>query len=153
MDDPVKNNKTRKRRGAPGAPAKPLEIGNTAATVAGSHAGEAPEVAANQSHHETMPPESAPSEPAPSAPTPNEVSGKTPERKRRLVRASFALPKQDHALLAELKEACRKDGIAVKKSQLLRVALGLLRQADRAGLAQMVAQLPATKPARRGKGK
>jgi hypothetical protein len=69
------------------------------------------------------------------------------------VRASFALPRQDHELLAELKEACRQEGIAVKKSQLLRVALGLLRQTDRAEVKQMVAQLPATKPARRGKGK
>jgi hypothetical protein len=135
MDDSVKNNKARKRRG------KPLEIGNTTATVAGGHGGDEPVVAANQSNHEA----------APSAPAAE--SGNKPERKSRLVRASFALPKEDHALLAELKEACRQDSIAVKKSQLLRVALGLLRQHDRADIAQMVAKLPATKPARGGKGK
>jgi flagellar basal body-associated protein FliL len=148
MDDSIKNDKARKRRGAPGAPTKPLEIGNTTATVAGGHDSDAVEVAANQSHHEPAPPE-----PAPPTTAPSEPSGTAPARKRRLVRASFALPRQDHELLAELKQACRQDGIAVKKSQLLRVALGLLRQTDRAEVKQMLAQLPATKPARRGKGK
>jgi hypothetical protein len=147
MDDSVKN-KARKRRGAATAPTKPPEIGNTTATVAGGHGGDEPVVAANQSRHEPVQ-----AEPAPGASAAKEDSGKTPERKSRLVRASFALPKEDHALLDDLKEACKQDGIAVKKSQLLRVALGLLRQCDRAGLAQMVAQLPATKRARGGKGK
>jgi hypothetical protein len=148
MDDPVKNSKARKRRGAPGAPTKPLEIGNTTATVADGHRDDAPIVAANQERHEPAPPEAAPD-----TLPPKQAAGDAPARKSKLVRASFALPKQDLALLADLKEACRQEGITVKKSQLLRVALGLLRQCDPAGLARIIAQLPATKPARRGKGK
>jgi hypothetical protein len=67
------------------------------------------------------------------------------------VRAGFALPKMDHATLAELKTACRQDGAPVKKSQLLRVAIALLRELDRGALAQMVQALPPTKKARKGK--
>jgi hypothetical protein len=140
MDETVKNNKGGKRRGAP-AP----EPGKTTATVAGAHGGDAP--AAN---------EPAPGKPAParesgaaSQPAPAPASGSA--KKARLVRASFALPRMDHAMLAELKAACRQDGAAVKKSQLLRVAIGLLRELDRGALAQLVQALPPTKNARKGK--
>jgi hypothetical protein len=73
-------------------------------------------------------------------------------RKPKLVRGSFAVPKDEYAALAELKQTCLKDGVAVKKSQLLRVAITLLRELDSARLGQMVAALPAT-AARRKKNK
>jgi hypothetical protein len=69
-----------------------------------------------------------------------------PGRKERVktVRDSFAVPKDDHATLAALKEACRAHGVRAKKNQLLRVAIGLLRDVEPARLAQLVAALPPT---------
>lgn len=61
--------------------------------------------------------------------------------KVKLVRASFSLPKEDHAALADLKQAVRETGVDAKKSQLLRVAVGLLREVEPARLAQLVAAL------------
>lgn len=60
------------------------------------------------------------------------------------VRARFAVPKDDHATLDALKEACRANGVQAKKNQLLRVAIGLLREVEPARLAQLVAALPPT---------
>lgn len=60
------------------------------------------------------------------------------------VRARFAVPKDDHATLDALKEACRANGVQAKKNQLLRVAIGLLRELEPAQLAQRVAALPPT---------
>jgi hypothetical protein len=155
MDDPVKN-KTRKRRGTPAVPAQPLETGKTTASVADGHGGDAPDAAANQSHDQAAAKAPAHESHSPAAGDPADKNEPEPTSKAarpRLVRDSFALPKADHALLADLKNACQQEGIAVKKSQLLRVAVGLLRGLDAASLAQMVASLPATKPAVRRKGK
>jgi hypothetical protein len=74
-------------------------------------------------------------------------------RKPKLVRGSFTVPKDEYARLADLKKTCRQDGLRVKKSQLLRVAITLLRDLDSARLAQMVAGLPATKRRRAKRGK
>lgn len=156
MDDTVKNNKTRKRRAAPAAPAQPLEIGNATATVAGEFGGEPPAAAANQSHHETTPagPAQEAASPAVNAPAEEQAPGKkTKSAKPRLVRGSFALSEDDHAMLADLKKACQQEGIAIKKSELLRVAIGLLRQVDTASLAHIIASLPPTKRAKDRKGK
>ncbi|MFC5461476.1 hypothetical protein [Massilia niabensis] len=60
------------------------------------------------------------------------------------VKDSFAVPKDDHATLAALKDACRANGVPAKKNQLLRVAIGLLREVEPARLAQLVAALPPT---------
>lgn len=69
-----------------------------------------------------------------------------PARRERVktVRDSFAVPKDDHATLAALKEACRAHGVKAKKNQLLRVAIGLLREVEPARLAQLVAALAPT---------
>jgi len=134
MDEPVKNNKGGKRRGTPA-----LEIDNT------THGGDKPDPAANQARHGDAPADETSSAADKVAP-----EAKAKARKARLVRASFALSRDDHATLAELKAACREGGAAVKKSQLLRVAVGLLREVDRGALAQMVEALPPTKKARKG---
>jgi hypothetical protein len=149
MDDPVKNNKTTgKRRGTP-ASAQPLEIGATTTVAGGGQASAPPHEAANQAHHEAAP------QPAASAggkETENaDAASAARPRKAKLVRAGFALTKDDHAALAGLKAACLQDGAPVKKSQLLRVAIGLLRQVDTAAIGQMVAALPPTKKGRKGK--
>lgn len=60
------------------------------------------------------------------------------------VKDSFAVPKDDHATLAALKDACRANGVPARKNQLLRVAIGLLREVEPARLAQLVAALPPT---------
>lgn len=68
-----------------------------------------------------------------------------PARKKgrvKSVRASFAVPKGDHATLDALKEACGAHGVPAKKNQLLRVAIGLLREIEPPRLAQLVAALP-----------
>lgn len=65
-----------------------------------------------------------------------------------LVRASFSLAKEDHATLADLKRSLRAAGVDAKKSQLLRVAVGLLRDTEPARLQQLVAALA---PARKRK--
>lgn len=82
--------------------------------------------------------------PAPAA-TPEIVQPAARKKDRvKPVRARFAVPKDDHATLDALKEACRANGVPAKKNQLLRVAIGLLRELDPAQLAQRVTALPPT---------
>lgn len=73
--------------------------------------------------------------------------------KPKLVHGTFALPKDEYAALGELKKTCQSNGVPVKKSQLLRVAIWLLRELDATRLAPMVAALPPTKRAGARKGK
>lgn len=51
-------------------------------------------------------------------------------KKPKLVRDSFTMPEEEYAALGEMKKACSKAGVAVKKSELLRVAVSLLRKMD-----------------------
>ena len=51
-------------------------------------------------------------------------------RKLKLVRDSFTMPEDEYAALGEMKKACVKAGVAVKKSELLRVAVSLLRKME-----------------------
>ena len=48
------------------------------------------------------------------------------DNKVKLVRDSFSMPKNDYAIIGELKELCLKSGMQVKKSELLRVGLHAL---------------------------
>ncbi len=62
------------------------------------------------------------------------------EKKPKVVRDSFTLPAEDYAILSELKQACLKDGLQVKKSELVRAGLRVLRRLDGAKLrAEMAA--------------
>jgi hypothetical protein len=74
-------------------------------------------------------------------------------RKTKLVRHSFTLPKQEYDLLGEMKKTCRHAGINVKKTELLRVSLGLLKQLDEARLKAAIAALPPIKKRRDKKAK
>lgn len=74
-------------------------------------------------------------------------------RKTKLVRHSFTLPKQEYALLGEVKKACRNAGIDVKKTELLRVSLGLLKHLDDVKLKAAIAALPPIKKQRQKKTK
>ncbi len=78
------------------------------------------------------------------APAPEIVRAPASRKRVKAVRASFTLPKDDHATLAALKDACRGQDVKAKRSQLLRVAIGLLRDVEPARLAGLVAALPPT---------
>ena len=65
-----------------------------------------------------------------------------------LVRDSFTMPEQEYAVLAEVKQACLRAGIDVKKSELLRIGVALLGQVDIATLRSVLAALPQLKTGR-----
>ncbi|HJV49940.1 MAG TPA: hypothetical protein VJ652_00660 [Noviherbaspirillum sp.] len=82
-----------------------------------------------------------------------EPAAKEKAKKIKLVRDSFTMPESEYAVLGEVKKACLKAGIAVKKSELLRVGVALLRQLDTGKLQEVLAGLPALKAGRPKKGK
>ena len=65
-----------------------------------------------------------------------------------LVRDSFTMPEQEYAVLAEVKQACLRAGIEVKKSELLRIGVALLGQLDVATLKTVLGALPQLKTGR-----
>ncbi|MEX5744372.1 hypothetical protein [Massilia sp. X63] len=75
------------------------------------------------------------------------VRDATPARPA-LVRDSFTMPEQEYAVLADVKQACLRAGIDVKKSELLRIGVALLGQVDIATLRSVLAALPQLKTGR-----
>lgn len=69
-------------------------------------------------------------------------------KKPKLVRDSFTMPEAEYAVLGEVKKACLKAGIEVKKSELLRVGVALIRQLDAGKLQEILAGLPSLKVGR-----
>src|SRR6476469_6685432 len=69
-------------------------------------------------------------------------------RKTKLVRDSFTMPEQEYAVLSQVKKACLKAGFEIKKSELLRIGVALIRQLDMATLQQVLASLPQLKTGR-----
>ena len=65
-----------------------------------------------------------------------------------LVRDSFTMPEQEYAVLLEVKQACLRAGIDVKKSELLRIGVALLGQLDVDTLQGVLAALPQLKTGR-----
>ena len=65
-----------------------------------------------------------------------------------LVRDSFTMPEGEYAVLLEVKQACLRAGIDVKKSELLRIGVALLGQLDVAALQGVLAALPQLKTGR-----
>lgn len=49
-------------------------------------------------------------------------------KKPKLVRDSFAMPEVEYEVLRDLKKACMKAGVDIKKSELLRVGVALLKK-------------------------
>ena len=82
-----------------------------------------------------------------------EVEQKEKPKKTKLVRDSFTMPEPEYAVLGEMKKACLKAGIEVKKSELLRVGVALVRTLDTAQLKKILASLPALKAGRPKKNK
>lgn len=82
------------------------------------------------------------------SPVSAEVSVKEKHRKPKLVRDSFTMPEDEYAVLSEVKKACIAAGIEVKKSQLLRVGLQLLKKTPVSTLKTMIAGLQPLKAGR-----
>jgi len=74
-------------------------------------------------------------------------------RKPKLVRDSFTMPEAEYAVLGEVKKSFLKAGLEVKKSELLRVGVALIRQMDVARLKEILDGLPTLKAGRPKKGK
>lgn len=74
-------------------------------------------------------------------------------KKPKLVRDSFTMPEAEYAVLGQVKKACIAAGIEVKKSQLLRIGLVLLSQAEVGTLKKMIAALAPLKAGRPKKEK
>ena len=73
----------------------------------------------------------------------------TKTKKVKLVRDSFTMPANEYQILQEIKKASLKAGIEVKKSELLRIGVGLLKtlsiaqlSAARSGLKKLSAGRP-----------
>jgi hypothetical protein len=84
---------------------------------------------------------------------PEAKTEKDKSRKPKLVRDSFTMPAEEYAVLGEVKKACLSAGVAVKKSELLRVGVALIRQLDAATLKQALEALPVLKAGRPKKQK
>jgi hypothetical protein len=82
-----------------------------------------------------------------------EAEPKEKAKKIKLVRDSFTMPEAEYAVLGEVKKACLKAGVEVKKSELLRVGVSLIRQLEVAKLKEILAGLPALKAGRPKKTK
>lgn len=87
------------------------------------------------------------------APAMPQAELKEKAKKAKLVRDSFTMPEAEYAVLGEVKKACLKAGIEVKKSELLRVGVALIRQLDTAQLKEILSRLPALKAGRPKKSK
>jgi len=81
------------------------------------------------------------------------VAPKEKPKKTKLVRDSFTMPEAEYAVLGEVKKACLKAGVDVKKSELLRIGVALIRQLDVARLKEILADLPTLKAGRPKKNK
>lgn len=73
-------------------------------------------------------------------------------KKPKLVRDSFTMPEAEYAALGEVKKACLKAGFEVKKSELLRIGVALVRKMALAVLKQEVGALTPLKPGRPPEG-
>lgn len=74
-------------------------------------------------------------------------------KKAKLVRDSFTMPETEYAALGEVKKACLKAGFEVKKSELLRIGVALVRKLTQTALKQEVSSLAPLKPGRPRKEK
>ena len=75
------------------------------------------------------------------------VDGKA-KNKVKMVRDSFTMPQNDYAKIGELKQACLKAGMHVKKSELLRAGLHALAKLNVPQLQQAIARMQPIKTGR-----
>jgi len=89
--------------------------------------------------------------PAKAADQPVKEAAKEKTPKDKFVKMSFTLPESEVAFLDALKKTHQANGVALKKSQLLRAALLALADVDSARLTQLVAHLPGEPAAKKKK--
>lgn len=77
----------------------------------------------------------------------------TKPKKPKLVRDSFTMPKSEYEVIDLLKARCLRAGISVKKSQLLRAAVGNLAKLSDTSLVRLIHGLAVIKTGRPKKGK
>jgi uncharacterized tellurite resistance protein B-like protein len=61
-------------------------------------------------------------------PADDQASPKEKVKKEELIRDSFTMPESEYKVLSEVKKACLKAAVEVKKSELIRVAIAQLRE-------------------------
>lgn len=79
------------------------------------------------------------------------ASAKPPKeklKKPKLVRDSFAMPETEYEVLRDMKKTCMKAGIDIKKSELLRVGVALLKKQTPAEIEAALANLVPLKAGR-----
>jgi hypothetical protein len=76
------------------------------------------------------------------------VKKRKAEKRDKVVRDSFTMPKHDFEKITELKAACLKNGVVVKKSELLRAGLAALAAMSEKKLLAVVASVEAVKTGR-----
>lgn len=69
-------------------------------------------------------------------------------KKPKLVRDSFAMPEVEYEVLREMKRSCMKAGVDIKKSELLRVGVALLKKQTPADIQAALAGLVPLKAGR-----
>ncbi len=74
-------------------------------------------------------------------------------KKPKLVRDSFTMPQSEYDVLAQVKKACIAAGVEIKKSELLRIGVALLKNMDAKKIGEAKATLPALKAGRPSKHK
>jgi hypothetical protein len=91
-----------------------------------------------------------PAQPAKAAakPAATVTAEKEKPKKIKLVRDSFTMPESEYAVLGQVKKTCLKAGVEVKKSELLRIGVALIRDLDIASLKRVLATLPQLKSGR-----
>jgi len=82
-----------------------------------------------------------------------DADAKEKGKKVKLVRDSFTMPETEYAVLGEVKKACLKAGFEVKKSELLRVGVALIRQMEIGKLRSVLQTLTPLKAGRPKKEK
>lgn len=131
--------KPAKRRAPAKAAAAPTEEATTAeAPAAGKAAAKkAPRVAAKQAVEQEAPP-----------------AAKTAKAKKaKLVRDSFTMPAVEHALIDAIKKRCLAQGLAARKSEVLRAALASLAGLEDESVASAIRSLEPVKTGRPAKGR
>lgn len=81
---------------------------------------------------------------------PAKEAGKDKPKKPKMVRDSFTMPEPEYKVLGEVKRACLKAGVEVKKSELLRVGVALLQKLK---VEELRASIGALAPVKAGRPK
>jgi hypothetical protein len=90
--------------------------------------------------------------PVEAAPTEIAVAEKAQrQKKEKVVRDSFTMPKSDYEKIAALKQKCLGAGVSVKKSELLRAGLVLLETASMKRLLEAISAVETVKTGRPAK--